>query len=538
MSNAIPNGQIRFLSGVPIDENYENSLDFLTLEAQTNYFLSIVPIHQMIGCTRIRDGVIAVNALADDLLTADYMMFQNTNFSNKWFYAFITNVEYVNNKMTYIYYTIDDIQTWMFDVELEECYVEREHTTTDGLFEHLIDEGIATSEYVTLHEESKEYKGMTALMFVASSLVVDPTMESGYRPEAIGCMARQGNLNGVGVHGFYVRNSDGTWNTSAIDLLSADVKKYVDSNNKDSIVNIVMYPTDLLKFESSGGPLDEYAKSDEFLYFDNFNGSTSLNGYVPKNKKLYNSPYSVFEVVLSDGQKCVLQPEMIESSPRPYVQIFSNVSPNPSMLVVPHNYKGDSIAWDKSMSMNAFPQVAVSIDGYEAWVASGGLDNWRLDMYKNAFGDSLGMVGSALNRNAQGVASGAISTVADIGQSIIDINIAKSLPSEIKGSVNTTPLTAYSRLQVLVKRKSLKSDVIKTIDNYFTMFGYKVNKIKTPSRRNRPHYTYVKTRGCKVVGGAPSDAIERIQNIYDNGIRFWVSASEVGKYTTINNSPS
>ena len=68
------------------------------------------------------------------------------------------------------------------------------------------------------------------------------------------------------------------------------------------------------------------------------------------------------------------------------------------------------------------------------------------------------------------------------------------------------------------------------------MFGYTVNKVKTPSRRNRPHYTYLKTKGCHVDGGAPADAIQRIETIYDNGIRFWVNASEVGDFS-VNNAP-
>ena len=97
MSSVLPNGQVRFFQNVPIDENYENTLDFLTKEAQYTYFLGLTPIHRMIGATRVREGVIRVDTVSDTLLNANYMMFQNENFISKWFFAFITNVEYVNN---------------------------------------------------------------------------------------------------------------------------------------------------------------------------------------------------------------------------------------------------------------------------------------------------------------------------------------------------------------------------------------------------------------------------------------------------------
>ena len=167
MSSIAPNGQIRFLTNIPIDSNYENSLDFQTELEQRTYFLSQTPVHTQIGATRVRDGVISVNKLSDELLSANYLMFQNLNFSTKWFYAFITDVEYINNNMSYVYYKIDDIQTWLFDVQLTECIVEREHTTTDGLFEHLVDEGIGTNEYVTVSSGSKTYSDYVAILYTS-----------------------------------------------------------------------------------------------------------------------------------------------------------------------------------------------------------------------------------------------------------------------------------------------------------------------------------------------------------------------------------
>ena len=549
MSQVAPNGQIRFLSQVPLDKNYENSIDFLTELAQRTYFLGLTPVHTQANAVYIRDGVIRVDASRDTILNCNYIMFQNTNFSNKWFYAFIVEPRYINNNTCEVEYKIDDVQTYMFDTTLRTCFVEREHTPTDALFEHLVDEGLSVSEMKTLTTTSREFKEMYAVMFVADRLEEDPDTGR-VIPEAVGCLTLNGVLTGVGAHGFKVKNSDGTWNQNGVDALTQDIIDYNEAQAKDSILGIIVYPSDLLNFEHEGQALSDYGKTTEISY-TNFNSSTPLDGnYVPVNKKLYNAPYCSVEIISSDGQKINLQPELIEqpstSGTNPYVRIYSNMSMNPSALLVVTNYAGDETAWDKNMNIDCFPQCAVALDGYLAWVASGGLDMWTNHLYTNAISSGLNILGAGtqLNKNPSSalttglnVAQIGVSSFSDINKSIIELDVAKSLPSDVKGKLNTTPLTNYSRLEIMVKKRCAKKDILQSIDNYFTMFGYKINKVKQPSRRNRPHYTYLKTKGIHIDGNAPADAIERLEAIYDNGIRFWTTPSEVGDFT-VNNAPT
>lgn len=68
------------------------------------------------------------------------------------------------------------------------------------------------------------------------------------------------------------------------------------------------------------------------------------------------------------------------------------------------------------------------------------------------------------------------------------------------------------------------------IDDYFTMFGYAIKRVKVPNRNSRPHWNYVKTIGCTLTGSIPSDDMKKICNIYNNGITFWKNGSEIGHY--------
>ena len=53
-------------------------------------------------------------------------MYQNNNYTNKWFYAFITNMQYENNGTTLISIATDVWQTWQFDITWKQSFIERE----------------------------------------------------------------------------------------------------------------------------------------------------------------------------------------------------------------------------------------------------------------------------------------------------------------------------------------------------------------------------------------------------------------------------
>lgn len=75
-------------------------------------------------------------------------MYQNNNYSNKWFYAFITNMQYENNGTTLISITTDVWQTWQFDITWKQSFIEREmiDVQDDIPGANLIPEGLELGE--------------------------------------------------------------------------------------------------------------------------------------------------------------------------------------------------------------------------------------------------------------------------------------------------------------------------------------------------------------------------------------------------------
>ena len=106
-----PSTNIKLLKGVPLDNTYDHTLYFEDANSQANYFASMAKYtFNNNTYQRVNKGTMRIGVCADNIYDCNYMMFQNTNFGTKWFYAFINSIEYINNDVTEIEYEIDDMQ--------------------------------------------------------------------------------------------------------------------------------------------------------------------------------------------------------------------------------------------------------------------------------------------------------------------------------------------------------------------------------------------------------------------------------------------
>ena len=148
-----PNSKIYLLRGIPLDNTYNDTIYFSSASAQLSYFQGkltgnggvsfTAQTYQRVGKNRCR-----LNICADDIYNVNYMFFQNTSYGSKWFYAFVTEVEYINDAVSEISYEIDVIQTYMFNWSLGMSMVEREHSATDVAGGNLMSEPFDVGDYV------------------------------------------------------------------------------------------------------------------------------------------------------------------------------------------------------------------------------------------------------------------------------------------------------------------------------------------------------------------------------------------------------
>lgn len=135
MANFSPLAEFHLLKNIDIDVSYTHQYYFANPTAQRNFFLS-KQFRTVANGTyqRKNSNSIDVPFLADDIRECKYMMWKNTA-SDKWYYAFVTAINYVNPSVSTIVYQLDVYQTYLFDMQWKDSYIEREHCTRyeDGL---------------------------------------------------------------------------------------------------------------------------------------------------------------------------------------------------------------------------------------------------------------------------------------------------------------------------------------------------------------------------------------------------------------------
>lgn len=134
---------------VPLEIDNKNQLTFENEQKQRQYFLSLPHLEITEITYQRKDNVIYFPKHIDSILNYNYVMYQNSNYGNKWFYAFITNMSYITDFNTAINISTDVFQTWQFDFSFKQSFIEREmiNVNKDVPGSNLLPEGLETGEF-------------------------------------------------------------------------------------------------------------------------------------------------------------------------------------------------------------------------------------------------------------------------------------------------------------------------------------------------------------------------------------------------------
>lgn len=500
-----PNSIIKLLTNCPLDNTYDHTIYFSNSSNQYSYFNGLTKYtFSNVSYNRINRGKFRVERKADDLYNCNYLMYQNTNFGKKWFYAFITGVEYVNNITSEITFEIDVMQTWFFETEIESCFVEREHVMNDSIGANLQPEPVNLGEY-------------TSNGYSDTGLLDDPVVVLNSNINADGeeitPIVAGGVFHGVG---FMFANADAS-GAEAINKILNRLNGWDELN--ENITSCYMYDRHFLDTDhiTVTNPAS-YTISKSKRY-------SNLDGYTPKNNKLYTYPYNYLLVTTDSGDSVTLHYELFSGSSCSF-KITGDVSSNPQVICDPLNYKGCSVYRNERLTLGGFPQCSFNIDAFKAWLAQTA-SNPNIPISTAQSAVQGGLAGGGL-----GAAIGAGSALAStaLGGTMAIVN-----PPIVKGTPSSSVSYAAHTKDFYFFPISVQYDFAKRIDEFFDVYGYAVNEHKIPNRNGRPHWNYVKNKQTNLVANAPADDVRKIVDIYNHGITFWRNGNEVGNYG-LNNS--
>ena len=174
-------------------------------------------------------------------------------------------------------------------------------------------------------------------------------------------------------------------------------------------------------------------------------------------------------------------------------------------------------------------------DVYTNWLTQNGV-NIGLNVVSSGLqvASGIGMMatGGGALAGAGNVASGILSIANTLG-SIYQHSL---IPVSVSGNVNCGDVNFTLGLTNLeFKRMSIKEEYARIIDNYFSMFGYKVNRVKVPNITGRSNWNYVKTIDCNFDGDIPQTDLNIIKEMFNNGVTLWHNPSTMYDYSQSNN---
>ena len=258
------------LCSVPIDNTYENQLDFANTTQQRDYF-SGKALHTFNNLTYQRkDSTIDLPISVDSLWGVNYVMYQNANFGSKWFYAFIDRMEYISPNNSRIVITTDAWQTWQFNINFGKCYVEREHTNVNETIS--VEEGLdAGNEYVLRKQVHLwDRSGIGPDYFVVMTETVEDIMKSKYWDKQ-----EPSSLNGPNgstpscVHYYYFDSS-----------FRAMLKMPATDEERNILNNPLGYTNPVAGSEDWYGKVTEMSKVLNTMFVGN-SAAADVIGYIP-----------------------------------------------------------------------------------------------------------------------------------------------------------------------------------------------------------------------------------------------------------------
>ena len=561
MSAITPSTNVKLLK-LPLELDNENQLTFSSASAQYSYFNSLPSLAANNFTYQRKDGVIRFPGCIDDLLQYNYVMYQNSAFGNKWFYAYIDKMTFVSPEMTDISIRTDPFQTWQFDITFLESFVEREHVDDDTVGKHTIPEDVQKGDYVCHINGNRDIILGGQMYYVVGTTQTigtfrnDDDITTEYFPAH--------KINGC-PHGL----SYALFETPSLAKQYCDA--FVKDSKKDAIISMFVIPRNMF-YQTEGSTTSNTAR--KAIWYNNADPSSASESincwvpassdnesellryeervrilkpyefyfnydeYVPHNNKLFTYPFCYFTITNNNGTAVNYHFEdFYDVDPEYNTADFMAdgcFSAGGGIKLYPiGNYKNVLISGTPELTTNSymfginsgkFPMMSWSTDEYTNWLTQNAVNIPAKIIAPTASGAIVG-----------GAPMAAAGFVGGVASTISEVYAASKIPDQVDGDYNNGDLMfSKNNCAFSVYIMTIKPEYARLIDRFFDMFGYKVNSVKTPNITGRRNWNYVKTIRGKIHGYIPKEDLNTISGMLDNGVTFWHSPSTFLDYSQTN----
>ena len=556
---------------IPLDPEYNFTLDFDNITAQNNYFDSKISstLTENDDYSFIRkDEEIRVYANIDDLFGVNYMYFIN---DTKRYYAFITDKRYISDTCTALIIKLDVMQTFMFDYTIKESFIDREHqdrwkkigNNFNPIFNTKPENIDYGNEYVTQTGDLPVLKigddevvfvyifANTKLHNVGFERFVDNYIPNGHYLYCNICLNREVYEDNEVLA--YKIGADAPTEERLLPLQA--INNLIDNSYIDQIIISKIPPVEMAVTSSNledggyclypidSGSIDAYpieinGNGDKLIGIYSRNARNMLStikefsaNYFPiinhnsqkrieNETKLLTHPYSFGKVYYGTNELDIKE----EYAQNAKIKIYQSLCSEASSLLVIDDYLNTN-------GLNTMHVISNKIPNNIDLVTNA----WKEYILANKAQRKAGFISSALNIGTSVIgavatggvslatgAMGALNTATQIGTQLAKEHDIKNQPNDIKqfGDDIGINLITSNLLPKLVSYKI--TDEYKTqVYDYFYHYGYKASCFKIPDTRSRYYFNYIKTIGINIESNIDAMYINELKRIYDTGITIW-----------------
>lgn len=469
---------------------------------------------------------VRVNEKSSIMRKYDMMAFRNDT-SDRWIFCRVIEVEFVNPNTTQVTFETDSLQTFIDVCEFKQCWVEREMAQNDWdgaypSFNNLMPEGleVGTLQETVLANPTTDIIGSGLSVVVLSAY--DQNAEPNYS------VSTDGNLT-YGVNRIILSGA-GDVNS----LLTV----YQEKGKLDGIIGMWLVPRGWEDWNSK-------------MY--NVPQPTGAGAYIPKNAKVLTGEFCDIAITNRQGITSLLQPELLfsrESSGGSHNAVFyasgGFLAGGGGILLYPSTYMEGTLDENTRKDYG----VVLPLDIQTCYIGNS-FANW-VSQHKGA------LIIEAIQGGVQ-AASGALALGAGIAtvDPFMAVAGAKSLsgafynglstmtklqeksahPAGAFGQVSSSGLMARNeQLGFTIYYRYPVKEVAESIDNFFSVYGYRTCKMKEPNVNTRPFWNYVKCAPAIVNGPFTSKDRIAIENTLNSGVTFWhvTNGAVIGDYSMDN----
>lgn len=403
-----PETDIKFLANCDVDPGQNNVRDFADKAAQAKYFSSKAKISlpkcavmDIVGFSGVIKAPLGGNITIDSYYDCNYLMYRNSGISGKWFYAYLGTPQILNSGVALIPYSIDQWQTWCYDITIPQCFVEREIPFIDTVGSNLYPENVDTGEFVLCEEDSGGYDIAAGITQTASNKCVliaysfsasDEEKTTSYFVDEVTAGLRyefpglkpvfSGGYLDSGVYQanlyIWVDVSDQSTVDSKINLINSFVEKLIGEGQVEKIKYIKMVPRVLCEGLEYKG-IEETATEEEAAAERAKNippntvepkhiprigkpSPVKFGQYTPECNKLYTQQFNYSVISNGGGSTLELGYEYFSGDDTKFT-LYSMAGDNPTLMLVANGYKciADKDNFLYTLSIDNFPSGSIGV---------------------------------------------------------------------------------------------------------------------------------------------------------------------------------